>query len=321
MVKRYVTFFIFFFAVFCQAQTADTLKAEKPVAAIEKYGDYIKLRFGLSNSFNSFHIEDKANRLDFTLSPNQQLRSTFTLMYKFIEIDIGYTPEFLRFNKDDAIRGRTEFYNLGTRFYLGRWMQDLQYAKTKGFYVDKDDLGSTENVLFPNFEVRKVGGSTSYIVNPEFLFRALFRQSEWQRKSAGSFVPSISYYFTEIKNNDPSRDNVFDIAAGPGYYYNWIIGSRFLLSGGGYLGAGYNRTKTIYRDGTPEKTVGAFSFQAQLRLNLGYNSERFYAGMSSSANTFSYSSDAKIQVQDQQQFFEFYIGYRFKAPEKLRKVL
>lgn len=315
---KYALFFIVFFTAFCQAQTADSIPAA--ATAIEKYSDHVKLRLGFSNSFNSFHIKDAASRLDFTLSPNQRLRSTLTLMYKFIEIDLGYTPEFIRFNKDDAIRGRTKFYNFGTRFYLGHWMQELQYAKTKGFYVDRDDIGSDENILFPHFQVQKIGGSTSYIFNREFSFRAIFLQSEWQRKSAGSFVPSISYYFTTIKNNDPSEDHILDIAVGPGYYYNWVLQDRFLVSAGGYGGVGYNRSKTVYSDGTPDETFDGLSFQAQFRLTLGYNSERFYAGAATSLNSFSYSSEAKIHVQDQQQFLEFYIGYRFKAPEKVNRL-
>lgn len=315
MVKKIRLFFIALSTAFCQAQTIDTIPT-----TIEKYNDAIKLRLGFSNSFNSFHIKDGASHLDFTLSPNQRLRSTLTLMYRFIEIDLGYTPEFIRFNKDDAIRGRTKFYNLGTRLYFGRWMQELQYAKTKGFYVDRDDIGTTENILFPHFQVQKIGGSTSYIFNPKFSFRAIFLQSEWQRESAGSFVPSVSYYFTEIKNNNPSKDHIIDVAVGPGYYYNWIIRDRFLVSGGGYAGVGYNATKTVYNDNTPDETFDGISFQAQFRLTLGYNSERFYAGAATSLNSFSYSSEAKIHVQDQQQFLEFYIGYRFKASEKINRM-
>lgn len=315
MIKKSFLFLILFFTAFCQAQNTDTIPT-----TIEKYNDAIKLRLGFSNSFNSFHIKDGASHLDFTLSPNQRLRSTLTLMYRFIEIDLGYTPQFIRFNKDDAIRGRTKFYNLGTRLYFGRWMQELQYGKTKGFYVDRDDIGTTENILFPHFQVQKIGGSTSYIFNPKFSFRAIFLQSEWQRQSAGSFVPSVSYYFTEIKNNNPSKDNIIDVAVGPGYYYNWIIQDQFLVSGGGYAGVGYNATKTVYTDNTPDETFDGISFQAQFRLTLGYNSERFYAGAATSLNSFSYSSEAKIHVQDQQQFLEFYIGYRFKASEKINRM-
>lgn len=318
MKKIYFLILIITTVSWAQQKKADTI-LKQPVANeyIELYDDYIKTRLGFSNSFNSFHIKDQNSNLDFTLSPNQRLRSTFTFMYKFIEFDLGYTPEFIRFNKDDNKNGTTKFSNFGTRLYLGKWMQSIEYTKTKGFYVDKADIGITENILFSDFQVRKFGGSTSYIFNPNFSFRAVFLQSEWQKKSAGSFVPSISYYFTNIKNNNPSEDNSIDVAVGPGYYYNWVISKKFLVSAGAYGGVGYNNTKTTYSDSTPDETVDGLSLQARLGLTLGYNSEKFYTGVTSRLNTFYYDTDPKIHVQDQQQFFEFYVGYRFKAPEKI----
>jgi len=320
MAKNYILIFIALFSASCKAQ--DTIKKHRMSNEyVELYDDYIKARIGFSNSFNSFHIKDKADNLDFTLSPNQRVKSTLTLIYKFIEIDLGYTPEFIRFNKDDDIRGKTTFFNLGTRFYFKNWMQDLQYAKTKGFYVDKDDIGITENILFPNFQVQKIGGSTSYIFNKNFSFRAIFLQSEWQKKSAGSFIPSVSYYFTQIKNDGPGKDNSIDVAIGPAYYYNWVLGKQFLVSSGAYGGVGYNYTKTTYNDDTPDETIDGLSFQTQVRFTLGYNSEKFYTGATASLNSFYYDTDPKTHIQDRQQFFEFYVGYRFKGPEKINKIL
>ncbi|HJS01752.1 MAG TPA: DUF4421 family protein, partial [Flavobacterium sp.] len=109
-----------------QEKKTDTISKQPVVNEYKEfYGDYIKTRLGFSNSFNSFHIKDENNNLDFTLSPNQRLRTTFTFMYKFIEFDLGYTPEFISFNKDDEDNGKTTFFNFGTRLYLGKWMQSI----------------------------------------------------------------------------------------------------------------------------------------------------------------------------------------------------
>ncbi len=67
---------------------------------------------------------------------------------------------FIRFNKDDNDKGKSTFYSLAARFYFGNWLQSVQYSKTKGFYVDKDDIGSAENVVFPNLQVERYSGST-----------------------------------------------------------------------------------------------------------------------------------------------------------------
>jgi len=323
MIKIYLTLIVLF-SVICRAQeqNIDTIQRQHiSNEYIEKYDDFVKLRLGLSNSFNSFHLKDDRNSLDFTLSPNQRLRTTLTFIYKFIEFDLGYTPDFMRFNKDDASKGNTKFFNFGTRLYLGHWVQNLQYSKTKGFYVDKDDIGSTENVLFPDFEVTKIGGNTSYVFNPNFSLRAIFLQSEWQKKSAGSFVPSISYYFTKIRDGEPGTDNIIDVAIGPAYYYNWVLHKKLLISGGAYGGIGYNSTKTIYDDNTLNEKIDGLSFESQLRFTVGYNSDSFYAGAVTSLNSFYYNADPKTHVRDQQQFFEIYIAYRFKGPDKVNKFL
>lgn len=73
-----------------EAIAADSIKKKRVSNEyIELYDDYIKLRLGFSNSFNSFHIKDPTDNLDFTLAPNQRLKTTLTFMYKFIEFDIG----------------------------------------------------------------------------------------------------------------------------------------------------------------------------------------------------------------------------------------
>ncbi len=326
MIKKLLFFWMVFCAGVLQAQDTipqtDTIKKKRVSNEyVELYDDDVKLRLGFSNSFNSFHINDPADNLDFTLSPNQRIKTTFTFAYKFIEFDIGYTPEFIRFNKDDDDKGKSTFYSLAARFYFGHWLQSVQYSKTKGFYVDRDDIGSTENVLFPNLQVERYSGSTAYIFNPNFSFRSIFKQSEWQKKSVGSFVPSINYNYTQIKNGEPQIDHIIDVAVGPAYYYNWVINEKFLVAPGVYGGVGYNYTKTVYDDNTPDEVIDGLSFQTQLRLTLIYNSPKFYTGATASLNTFYYDADPQIHLQDRQQFFEFFIGYRFKGPEKVGKFL
>ena len=134
-------------------------------------------------------------------------------------------------------------------------------------------------------------------------------------------MPSISYYYTQLKNSNPSKDHIIDVAVGPAYFYNWVLNKQFLISGGAYGGVGYNNTKTVYEDKTPDETLDGISLQSQLRFTFGYNSEKIYAGATASLNSFYYDTDPKTHVQDRQQFFEFYIGYRFKGPEKINNIL
>jgi len=307
-------FLLLWCSSFSQIQ-ADSLPKEN--AYIEKYDDFLSTRFSVNNGFQSFNVD--GGNTQFTLSPNQQIKSTLTIMFRFIEIDLGYTPTFLKFNRDDDIRGKTKSFAIGTRFYHKKWMQNLQYMTNKGYYVDGSEIGLDQNILFSDLKVVKIGGSTSYIFNPNYSFRAIYTQSEWQKKSAGSLVPSISYYFTKITDNNSGTDHNFDIAIGPGYFYNLVLDERFLVSGGVSGGIGYNSIKSSYDDGRPDEKNDGISWQAQYRIAVGYNTNRFYSGANFNFNSFYHNSGPGINLEDQQHYLEFYIGYRFKVADKYLK--
>lgn len=304
--------------VFSQERAAtDSLNSNPP--QIINYDEFFSARLSFSDNFNSFKLKDKTGNYDLLISPNQQLNTTLSLAYRFLEIDLGYTPKFIRFNKDDDIRGKTKFFNLGTRFYLGQFMQNVQYRQTKGFYAEELEFPEFEKVIFSDLKVVKFGGSTSYIFNPDFSFRALFKQNEWQTKSAGSFVPSLSYYWTKLSDGSSGKDVFFDLTIGPSYYYNWIIADAFLIGVGAHAGMGYNHTKSTFTDGTPNLKSDGLIYTTELKLALGYNATRFFTGANFTFDSFYHHNEPDFRVDDQQRFFEFYLGYRFDAPRLLTK--
>lgn len=299
-----------------EASTIDSLKIDGQ--RLINYDELLTTRLSFSDNFNSFLLKDKKGKSEFLISPNQQINATLSLAYRFIEIDLGYTPKFIRFNKDDAISGKTEFLNLGTRFYVGQFMQKIQYGRTKGFYVEDFEFPEFDKFVISNLKVVKYGGNTSYIFNPNFSFKALFKQNEWQTQSAGSFVPSLSYYWTKISDDSSEKDMLFDVTIGPSYFYNWIIKNSFLISVGGHAGIGYNQTKHTFTDSTPTTKVESLIYTTELKLGLGYNSNRFFTGMNVTFDAFYHNDEPDFRMNDQQRYFEFYLGYRFNTPKTLK---
>jgi hypothetical protein len=55
------------------------------------------------------------------------------------------------------------------------------------------------------------------------------------------------------------------------------------------------------------------------RTAIGYNSDRFYTGVTTNFNLFFHKVDRYSRIEDEQIFMEFYIGYRFKAPKSWLK--
>lgn len=305
------------FNMYSQQANKDSLSQ----IGIATYDDYVKIRMGINNRFERFSVHDKASKLHFNLNPNQRIRTTFSVIYKFMEFDIGYVPKFLRYNNDDGTRGVSSFTYFGTRVYFGKWMQYLSFSRTKGFYVDGKELNYNANVIFGDLRVMKIGGSTTFVANRSFSFKSVYSQSEWPEKSSGSFAPMVNYYVTKIYGNQFSTNYLIDFGLGPSYHYNWKIFDRLMLSGGVFCGIGYNYTRSNPTNETPLEQNRQVSFQSQIRWNIGYNSQHFYSGFSGTLDSFTYRTPSSITVDNSQHFFEFYVGYRFPAPNKINNFI
>ena len=286
---------------------------------VVSFPDFFTLRMGISNSYNSYEVYNEANNERILISPNQEITSTFTFLFRSLEIDIGFTPHFLNFNSDNDKKGDSKLFVLNLRSYLGRWMQSIDLYSTKGFYVSKAsfDLPEDDYITLPDLKSFKIGGTTSYILNDKFSFRAISFQNEWQRKSAGSFIPRLAYYFTKIEDRSTGdRSEFFDIAVGPSYHYNFVIHENIIFSVGGFAGIGANFSKTRFNENSSVNHFNSIAYDLAGRASLGYNSKRFYTGFTNTYNFFFYHEDRSTAVEAEQVFFEFYLGYRFNAPKK-----
>lgn len=278
---------------------------------VTTFQDKITTRIGLVNTSNSFFINDESSNVRYNLKPNSREYLGFSVLFRSIELDFGFLPSFLKDNKDN---GDSKLFNLNLRMFLGQWMQTLNLYSQKGFFAELDN---NIELSIPGIKTLKVGGATSYIFNPNFSFRAIGFQNEWQRKSAGSFIPKLFYYYTtfEIKDSGSVENATsFDIAIAPSYHYNFVLKEHFILGLGASLGIGYNTNNL------GERSINSLLFEYGGRAVLGYNSDTFFTGVNSSINFFEHKSDRSVRVDDTLTFVEFYIGYRFKAPKSFIKI-
>ena len=272
---------------------------------IEEFPEKFTIRLGLQSTFNSFAFTDTADNSVLEIVPNDKTYLGASFLFRSVELDLGFAPKFFSENKDND---DSRLFTLNFRMFLGKWMQTLDFYSQKGFFLT--DRNNT--IPLPEMTSLKIGGTTGYIFNDNFSFRAIGFQNEWQKKSAGSFIPRFTLYYTKIDLHDDSPEsstNSYDIAVGPGYYYNWVIKKHFIFSLGATLGVGVNITRSDFT------TVSTSLTQLLFRNAIGYNSERFFVGINTSAQILQYNTDPK-NVQDDILFFgELYMGYRFKAPK------
>jgi hypothetical protein len=305
---------------------------EKPkdTAIFIYYPDKIMIRTNLSTQSDNYLLNNKkGSNLD--LETNNSYKLFLSVDYKFIGFSYGFYPKFFGGNKDEDLKGKSTFSDYNFRFFLGRWLQTVNYSKTKGYYVaNMKDFspdwieGKDPYLQFPDFKTLQLGMSTSYIFNPKFSLKSITSFTEWQKKSAGSFVPSLIYSYNTIHSKSDDLDGKqkeFDIRLAAGYYYNFIIHKRFYIAPNLSPSLGVKFMKDKSKDSGVETIEKETYFTRNLDggLKMGYNSDRILFGASLNFSVSSYNEDKNNIISNDKIYGLLYFGYRFDAPNFIAK--
>lgn len=276
------------------------------VRRFKPFDDNISAKLSVNSTSNSFVMNDIVNDKIYNIVPNDRERIDLSVAYRAIAFSVGFAPDFLASNKDNS---DSKLFNLNFRAFHKQWTQSFDLYIQQGFYLETGDLAAS----LPDMKTFKIGGQTSYILNKNFSFRAMSAQSEWQQKSAGSFVPTLSLYYTKLRfkiNDFDETGQIYTAALSPAYYYNFVVKKNFFFSLGVAPGMGIeyvdSETSALY--------------QIEITAALGYNSDTFFAGINSNINSFSSNTNSDLQWGDNIARGEIYIGYRFKPPKKLTEI-
>lgn len=259
----------------------------------------------VSNNFQIVSPNSDGTATILDLIPNRREQIGASVSFKIADFSFGYSPQFFDANKDND---GSKLFNFSTRFIHKKWMQTLSFINQTGFYASE---GAT-TVPLPDLRSTKIGGVTSYIFNPNFSFKAIANQKEWQTKSSGSFIPSFSFFYTNLDLNDGSQNpesDLFEMTLSPSYYYNFVINNRFLLSAGLGIGGGISDM-----DGD---VSGIFNSIGSLKL--GYNTDSFFSVININYIAFVQDSKTRVQFNDNVSSLNIAVGYRFDPPKKVKE--
>ncbi|WP_066222166.1 DUF4421 family protein [Formosa haliotis] len=304
-------FVIFFQLSYSQIENDTILYAIKN-EFIEKYPNRITAKTFYINTYNSYVFGDRDTDMRLEMNPNKQNRIGASVSYGIVALSYSFAPDFMVENRDNE---DSRLFNLNFKIFLGKWMQTIDVYSEKGFYETNNF-----DVYLPDTKTIKIGGSTNYIFNENFSFRAISNQDEKQLKSTGSFIAGLTTYYSkfnlrgETENGYADEDlYLFDIALTPSYYYNFVLFSNFLVSVGGNVGLGLNYSKSDENSYTSLLTEWSVSSTAT------YNINDFYFGANFNYLAMNHNTDRSTYTEDNIPFFKAFIGYRFKAPKKMVK--
>ena len=327
MKRTVLVIFALVFVAFCNAQES---------SYVQDFSHNINAKIGIDTKGFSYKIANSETAENFDLKPNESVRMTASAHYRFIGVTVGFSPNFLNNNEDEVLKGESDINSIQLRLFIKRFIQEFEYNKIEGFYIENSadfDENWTLNVdpyiQFKNLNLKRYGGKTSFVWNENFSFKALLMQNQKQIKSAGSFVPSLSYYYSEL--NNPTNEfvsfdeNTFDLNGTAGYIHNFVFGKNhnFFASLGLSSGFGLKFAKNFIENEVGElqenkQTYTNFIFDG--RLNLGYNSDKIFTGMQFNVSGVSYNKTPETNVADSNTYFQLYFGYRFGTPKMLERL-
>lgn len=263
-------------------------------AYIQTFPEKLTARAFLSKKYTSISIGGSKKFGTFSYKPNTTLDLGVGATWKFLTLNLSYGIPGL--NNGTSEKGKTHYLDLQTHAYLKRFTIDFYGQFYKGYYI-------SNNGKFPNFpgyykkpdlSVSLLGFSTNYIFNSSrFSYRSTLIQNEWQKKSAGTFLVGLEFYYG-ILNSDKTilpQELLLDfpqsntqklrfVNFGPsfGYAYTFVYKSNWFATGSVSFGITSDYSKEFY----PTSTENNFSISSNFsyRSGIGYNSKKWTASLS-----------------------------------------
>lgn len=237
--------------------------------------------------------------------------------------------------KSRTTYGNSDVRDLQINFLGKNWGGDVYHQNYAGFYVaDPNNLVTTDDEYAkrPDIDMLNTGINGIYIINHEkFSLRSAYNYSERQLKSGGSMIVTgtlnrmrlradssivgarYNVLFPDGSAFNEMRYTTFSLA--PGYTHSFVYRSFFLNAS---LAMGPAHHWVYYKSGERESYDITINTYADIRVALGYNSQRLFAGMSYVTQSRDIRFD-DIRFTSNSSVFKILVGYRFREIGILKK--
>ena len=301
------------------------LKGYDPTYRVNYFENIILKTFFKSNASNfQYRTLDGEQLID--LVPAGEYLIGLSFDYKWIALEASFTPNF--FLNSDVENPNASAYNINLNFfYSDRWRQEFRLTFNEGFINRESSNGLTtlDEPTFDNTTLLMVQGSTFFIANKNYSYRAHYAQTERQLKSAGSLIPRVRYTYSLVDPNLEDESDFqtlqfqsFDIMGQIGYLYNFVAKETWYATFGLHVGAGYN-TVTYEVEDSKDQVYDSFIYTIEPQIGLGYNNYRWFFGINGNWRNFNNTNRGAGQFSRDQAYFTVHLGYRLNDNMPMRK--
>lgn len=281
---------------------------------VKDYSHILTGRFYLSTKYNKLQLGGLKSTKALTFRPNNKVNFGFGASYRALTLNIGVGVPLL--NQDQDKRGETRYLDAQANIHTKRWATNLFLQRFRGYYISshtKEELGWQQDTRFPtrpDVVQYNLGVSTVHIFNNDrFSYRAAFNQDAWQRKSQGSLLAGGYFTYFHLRADsslvptpyaalyDPGlqlrRGGFVDLGPSIGYAYTLVIREHIFFTGSVVVGGGVSVQRAVTATAEREllRTSAGAGWHAQFRAGAGYNSARYYAGISFNQENIGYLLD------------------------------
>lgn len=237
--------------------------------------------------------------------------------------------------KRTEIYGESKVRDFQANVLAKRFAVDAYYQQYSGFYVDDKNDNIPPGQSFPQRDdiyTRNFGINGIYVLNHrKFSLRSAFNYFDRQKASRGSIIVGGLFNVFKIKADsaiipdstrpdfgqgsslDILRNTTFSIGAGYSYTYIW---KDFFANATASVGPAQNWIS--YAEQNAERTYGLMTAITSFRFGLGYNSNRYFGGISFTTQTRGVNFD-DIRFTSTSSMVRMVVGYRFKKVGVLKK--
>lgn len=279
--------------------------------SVLSFRENLLVKSNINTQNESFSIQN--NNQSILVNANNTYRLEVGANYKFLGLKIGFSPS------SRSSDFKSKFLNSQLNIFLKQWIQSFEYRKVQGFYQDNNAQLLAQ---FPDLKTTSWLGTTSYVLNNNFSLKHLTHLNEWQRETAGSFVPTLKYGFNRLSNSidyQKVAENSFDVSFAPAYYYTWAFKEHWFISSSIAPALGVRFTTEKLNNITNKDTF--ISRALDLTLQFGYTSETISAGASFNFDSNAINKDLTQSMVNDKSYASLYFGYRFTPPNFLRRTV
>jgi len=284
---------------------------------VKDYSHILTGRVYLSTKYNKLQLGSLNSVKPLIYRPNNRVNLGVGASYHALTLNLGVGIPVL--NEDDPEKGETHYFDAQANIYTRHWATNLFLQRYQGYYIDtytKDELGWDQQTYYPtrpDLVEYNVGVSTVHIFNSErFSYRAAFNQDAWQRKSQGTFLAGGYATYFNLKADsslvpkkldheyEPGlhmrQGGFWDIGPSLGYAYTVVVKEHWFLTGSVVIGGGLSVQHAVTDEDLAQdvfKTSTGLGWHGQFRAGAGYNSAKYYAGLSFNQENIGYLIDER----------------------------